>query len=90
MGTPYAPAIYAPVQRRDGVWIWRLMEKNLLGTLWGKDARIREKGVYSVPKAERLAGEIAADRGLTEWVVVHHRPLTGGEITQFVQAAGMQ
>lgn len=86
-GVPHAPAIYAPVQTRDGRWVWRLRERCLLGTLWGKDGRRRERGVYSVAKAERLAAEIAAERGIQEHPAAHNRALSPKEIKRFVNPA---
>ncbi len=86
-GTPKAPAVYVPAQTKDGRWVWRLSERNLLGTVWGKNGRLRERGVYSTAKAERMAAEIGEARGLPEWDAAHNRPLRADEIERFVASA---
>ena len=82
-GVPHAPAIYAPHQTRDGRWVWRLAERFLLGTVWGKNGKQRERGVYSVAKAERIAAEIAEARGLAVYPASYGRELSPAEIAQF-------
>jgi len=86
-GIPLAPAIYQPRQTRDGVWIWRLAERCLLGTIWGKNGKLRERGVYTAAKADRLAAEIAAERNIAEYPAIHNRALTPEEILRFVHPA---
>jgi hypothetical protein len=85
MGVPHAPAIYLAQRRaRDGVWTWRLAENCLLGTVYGANGRRRERGVYSEAKAERLAAEIAAERGIPEAGGVRHgTPLTPEQLREF-------
>jgi hypothetical protein len=85
MGLPLAPAIYSAQRRaRDGVWTWRVSENCLLGTVYGRDGHRRERGVYSAAKAERLAAEIAAERGIPEASGVRHgTPLTPAQIREF-------
>ena len=86
-GVPHAPAIYIPHLTRDGRWVWRCAERFLLGTVWGHNG-IRERGVYSVAKAERLASEIASARGLPEWGAAHNRALSTKEVERFVLGLG--
>ncbi len=88
-GVPHAPAIYTPHLTLAGVWIWRLTERCLLGEVWGRNGSRRERGVYTTAKASRLAGEIAANRGLPEWGAAHNRPLSAKEIERFVLGLGM-
>ena len=85
-GAPLAPAVYTPHQTRDGRWVWRLARKNLLGTLRGGDGSIRERGVYSRAKAERIADEIAASFGCNVGYVRHNEKMTDNEIADFVAA----
>lgn len=87
-GVPHAPAVYTPHLTRDGRWIWRLAERCLLGTVWGRNGSPRERGVYTVAKAERIAAKIAADRGLPEWGATHNRALSTKEIERFVLRLG--
>jgi hypothetical protein len=85
MGLPIAPAIYVAARRaRDGVWTWRLAENCLLGTVYGNNGHRRERGVYSAAKAERIASEIAAERGIPEAGGVRHgTPLTPEQLREF-------
>jgi hypothetical protein len=85
MGLPIAPAIYAAQRRRrDGVWTWRMSENCLLGTVYDRNGHRRERGVYSEAKAERLAAEIAAERGIPEAGGVRHgTPLTPAQLREF-------
>ena len=87
-GVPHAPAVYTPHLTKDGRWVWRLTERELLGTVWGRNGMLRERGVYSVAKAERIAGEIAEARGLPEWGAAHNRALSTKEIKRFVLGLG--
>lgn len=86
-GVPHAPAVYTPHLTKDGRWVWRLTERELLGTVWGRNGMPRERGVYSVAKAERLASEIAESRGLPEWGAAHNRALDAKEVKRFVLGA---
>ena len=88
-GVPHAPAVYTPHLTRDGRWVWRCTERELLGTVWGRNGMPRERGVYSVAKAERLASEIANARGLPEWGAAHNRALSTKEIERFVLGLGL-
>ena len=63
-GSPIAPAVYRAAQRADGAWTWRKEPGHLLGSMYGRDGRRREVGVYSATKAERLGEEIAESLGL--------------------------
>lgn len=86
-GAPLAPAVYTPHQTRAGIWVWRLTQRNLLGTLRGGDGSIRERGVYSETKAWRLADDIAASLGCdTAGYVRHNQPMTTAQIALFVAA----
>lgn len=87
-GVPHAPAVYTPHLTKDGRWVWRCTERCLLGTVWGRNGSTRERGVYSLGKAERLAAEIAESRGLPEWSAAHNRPLTAKEVERFVLGLG--
>lgn len=90
-GAPMAPAIYQPRKTGAGRWVWSLAESRILGTLTGRDGRPRELGVYSEAKADRLASEIAGERGIAVWPDTrHNQPLTPCEIDQFVAAAGVR
>lgn len=90
-GAPMAPAIYRPRKTGAGRWVWSLAESRILGTLTGRDGRPRELGVYSEAKADRLANEIADERGIAVWPDTrHNQPLTPCEIDQFVAAAGVR
>lgn len=86
-GVPHAPAIYTPHLTRDGRWVWKCAERFLLGTVWGHNG-LRERGVYSVAKAGRLAADIAAARGLPEWGAAHNRALSTKEVERFVLGLG--
>jgi len=88
-GAPVAPAVYTPHLTKKGVWVWRLTERRLLGEVWGRDGSRRERGVYSTSKCYRIAGEIAAERGLPEWGAAHNRPLSTSEVERFVLGLGM-
>jgi hypothetical protein len=85
-GVPHAPAVYTPHRTKKGVWVWRLTERCLLGEVRGRNGLLRERGVYTTAKASRLAGEIAAARGLPEWGAAHNRPMTPNEVRMFVGA----
>ena len=86
-GVPLAPAIYRPHQTKDGRWVWRLEERELLGWLYSHGSR-RERGVYSEAKAQRIAEELGAARGIEVYGrAAHNRPLTDAEIARFVKAA---
>lgn len=85
-GAPVAPAIYAPHRTRDGRWVWRLIEKNLLGTVFGGDGWPRERGVYSEVKAWRIAEDMAADRHIITHHVWQNKTLKDEEIARFVVA----
>lgn len=86
-GAPLAPAVYTPHQTRDGRWVWRLTQRNLLGTLRGRDGVWRERGVYSEARAWRLADKLAADLGCdTAGYVRHNQPMTAAQIAAFVAA----
>lgn len=81
-GAARAPAIYEARFCR-GRWIWRLVEKDFLGHIWGRDGRRREVGVWTEAKADRLATEIARRRNLPRWDARHNRPLSQKEIERF-------
>lgn len=81
-GVAYAPAVYE-ARRVRGRWIWRLVEKELLGHVWGRDNRRREAGVWTEAKADRIALAIAKNRGLPRWDGCHNRPLTPQEVDWF-------
>jgi hypothetical protein len=83
-GSPLAPALYTPHQTRDGRWVWRLSRRYLLGTVHGGDGSIRERGVYSLAKAERIADDLAASLGCDVGYVRHNQALTANQIATFV------
>ena len=86
-GAPLAPAVYTPHQTRAGVWVWRLSRRNLLGTVYGRNGALRERGVYSEGKAWRLADEIAASLGCdTAGYVRHNQRMTAAQVAAFVAA----
>ena len=63
-GHPWGPAIYRLWRATDGAEQWRIEEAAPLGTFFGRDNRRRVLGVYSENKADRLADDLAAKRGL--------------------------
>jgi len=63
-GHPWGPAIYRLWRATDGAEQWRVEEAAPLGTFFDRNKKRRVLGVYSENKADRLADEIAAKRGL--------------------------
>jgi hypothetical protein len=84
-GSPMAPALYIAKRRADGVWTWRKDGgRPLLGTMYGRDGRAREVGVYSATKAERIAEDWAERLGCDVGRGVRNgTPLTAAEIAAF-------